>query len=329
MRNTVTSKSHTTRLLRCLWLIVLLVAVAWVVHAQEALAPGKADEVNLRALLSESVRKSDQNWEKMSRHYYDYTFKWRRVSRKRDSKGRLSEESELYEVFVPTARCWTKACRRALVLLEENGKPVPPERIEKERLKAGKEIEKAEREAKESLGAPAAANSGGQNWMRFYVQLKGLMGKGELFILDGQEILDKCDFYNVRRERVMNREMIALDFRPRPESVFGKKNAYMPLVEGRIWIDALDKVFVRLAAWPKGTKFADATSSDDLLKAAALAYDLVRTKEGIWFFRFGRINGEQFPELFPKLKTDFSIEQFDYINFRVEVENSQILAPEK
>ena len=263
----------------------------------------------------------------MSRHYYNYTFKWRRVLRKLGREGALKEESELYEVFIPTAKCWTKDCRRAVVLLEENGKPLPAERIEKERLKVGKKLEEAERKESEQTKAPATAPVS-QNWMRFYVRFNKALGRDLHIVLDGQEILEKCDFSPAGREPVAGREMIALNFRPRANAAFAEKTAYMSRLEGRIWIDAEDKVFTRLAAWPKGTNLGDAVNSGQLLKRAALAYELVRTKEGIWFFSFGRINGAGFSDLFFGLKTDFSVEQFDYVNFRVEVENSKVLAPD-
>lgn len=306
--------------------LLFAVAVSPPVHGQLASEQKEADEADLSALLRESIHRSNQNWEKMSRHYYNYTFKWRRVQRKRVSEGTFQEESELYEVFIPKAECWTKNCRRAVVLLEENGKPRPLERIEKERLQAGRKIEEAEREESKRKGA-AATLPVSQNWMRFNVQSREVFGKGTTVVLDGQEILKTCLLSHPRRERLAGREMIALDFHPRPQATFEEKSAYLPRIEGRIWIDAEDKVFVRLIAWPLGTKFDEAVSSEELLTHAALAYGLVRTKEGIWFFNFGRINGARFPDLFSGLKTDFSIEQFDYVNFKVEVEDSKILAP--
>jgi hypothetical protein len=310
-----------------LYLIILVAAPMLPAYCQEALAQGKGDEGSLSALLQESIRKSNQNWETMSRHYYNYTFKWRRAVRKMEREGKLLEESELYEVFIPTARCWTKDCRRAVVLLEENGKPLPAERIERERLKVGRKLEKAERDEGKQSGASALAPVN-PNWMRFYVHFKEFAGKGAHVVLDGQEILEKCDFSRARRERIAGREMIALDFRPRAGAAFAETTAYMTRAEGRIWIDAEDKVFTRLAVWPQGAKLDETVNSDEVLKRAALGYDLVRTKEGVWFFSFGRINGAQFPDLFPKLKRNFSIEQFNYINFRVEVENSKVVAPE-
>lgn len=44
----------------------------------------------------------------------------------------------------------------------------------------------------------------------------------------------------------------------------------MPLMEGKIWIDATDKVLMRLAAWQKGTKFPENATSDYLFARAAL-----------------------------------------------------------
>jgi hypothetical protein len=294
--------------------------------SRERRAAMEWDEAEIRALLFEGIRRSNQNWEAMSRHYADYSFKWRRALREKDGKGKFKEESELYEVYATSAKCWTKKCRRALVLLEENGKPVAPERLEKERLKVGAQMEKDERGLKESTARSSVNESIGLNWMRFFVSFNHFARKSYRVLLDGQEILEKCEFTSPHREVVAGREMIALEFRPRASSTFRKESDYMAAVEGKIWIDAADKVFVRLAAWPKGTKF-DRPESDYLLEHAALAYDLVRTKEGIWFFKLGRISGAQYSDLFPKLKKDFSIEQFDYTYFKVEVEQSQIEEP--
>jgi hypothetical protein len=328
MKHKVISKVRFRLALRSLCCAFVLLVVSEFAYSQGApTQKWQADETDLRALISESKRKSDQNWEAMSGHYSAYSFKWRRVVREKDGKGKLNEESKLYEVYAPTAGCWTKKCRREVVLLEENGKLVAPERIEKERLKVGEKLEKAEREVQAPAPLPFNAPSN-RNWMRFFVRYNHFAKKDIFYLLDGQEILEKCDFTLARRERIAGRELIALDFRPRAGATFGKSTRYIPQVEGRIWIDAIDKVFVRLAAWPSGKKFEDATS-DHLLENAALAYDLVRTKEGLWFFRLGRINGAQYPELFPKVKKDFLIEQFDYTHFKVEVEKGQVIAPVK
>ena len=102
----------------------------------------------------------------------------------------------------------------------------------------------------------------------------------------------------------------------------------MPQLEGRLWLDAADKVFVRLAAWPKGTRFADA-SADRLLEHAALAYDTVRVREGVWMFRLGRVNGLKYPGLFGEVSDTFSIEIFDYLRFAVEADKVDLKVTDK
>ena len=97
----------------------------------------------------------------------------------------------------------------------------------------------------------------------------------------------------------------------------------MPQAEGKIWIDASDKVLIRLAIWQKGTKFAE-TSSGYLLERAALVRDITRVDEGIWFPRLGRINGLDYPNLFVEMKNDFSIENFDHRRFKTEIKKVKI-----
>ena len=122
--------------------------------------------------------------------------------------------------------------------------------------------------------------------------------------------------------------MIAFDFAPRPGAAFNSQSWFMPLVEGRLWLDAADKVFVRLAAWPKGTRFAEA-GADHLLENAALAYDTVRVKEGVWMFRLGRVNGLKYPGLFGDTSDTFSIEIFDYLRFAVEADKVDLKVVER
>jgi len=306
---------------RCLYLAAFLLAAPSLARAQETSLPKSSEEIDVRALLRESKERSDRNWELMLRRYSDYTLKRRRTIRETDEKGEVKEESQLYEIFIPTNCKERLRCNAVLILLEKDGKPVPPSKIEKARLEAGKRLEQAESEPLNQV----AQQAGGLTWMRFNVNYHHLFGDRRVR-LDGQEILEKCEFSQPRREEIKGRAAIALSFHPRSGAGFSGDTLYMSSIEGKIWIDAEDKVIIRLAAWPKGMKFDD-ESSDYLLKKAALAYDLVRTDEGIWFFRLGRINAGQYSNLFYDEKVDFSVEQFDYVSFRVEVENGQVVSP--
>src|SRR5205823_6007563 len=64
---------------------------------------------------------------------YTYVMKWER--REKDKKGRIKEETRTYEVFAPTLKSGTRS-RSILLVTSKNGVPVPPDELEKERLRA-------------------------------------------------------------------------------------------------------------------------------------------------------------------------------------------------
>ena len=297
-------------------------------HAGRGASQSAAAEVlDVPRLLREGRANTERNWVEYDRRRAEYTFKWRRTLRKSDGKGGVKERSELMELYLPP-RCRAGKCQPVSIKLEEDGRVVAPEKVERERLRAGRRLEKAEREAERDAAANAGKKMAVPYWLQFTYFTKGMIVKDRAVKLDGQEILEKCEFSSPRRERLGGREMIAFDFTPRPGAAFNSQSWFMPLVEGRIWLDAADKVFVRLAAWPKGTRFADATS-DHLLENAALAYDTVRVKEGVWMFRLGRVNGLKYPGLFGDVADAFSIEISDYRRFTVEADKVDLKVVEK
>ncbi len=282
----------------------------------------KQDSVDIPTLLRDVKQKSDENWWKVITEYPNYTYKWRKVWRKADKNGETEEKSELYELFFPT-KCPVKKCRSVFVLFAENGKSISTEKIEKQRAKAGEKLERIEGDAR---AQPLSSNQNlPLHWMKFgyYVRRPFSNEQKIIVLIDGQEVLEKCEFFAPTRELINGRETIVLSFRPRADAVFSEETKYMPQTEGKVWIDAADKVFTQLAIWQKGTKFAETTSSY-LLDHAALARDMTRTKEGIWFPRLGRINGLDYPNLFTEMKIDFSIENFDHHYFKTEVKAVEI-----
>jgi hypothetical protein len=284
-------------------------------------------EIDITALLGEARHKSDENWRKMIVAYPDYTFKWRKIWREADKEGKVKEKSELAELFYPS-KCRVKKCRSVNIELEKDGKPVSAEKIERERIKTGEKLERQENE-KEAQTLPLKRDYP-LNWMRFaYYIHRPFESEPKIIIkIDGQEILEKCEFYSPERERVNGREAISLKFRPRSDAAFDEESKYARAVEGKIWIDAEDKVFFRLLMWQKETKFEKETS-DYLFENAALAYDLTRTKEGIWFHRLGRIDGLKNPFLAPQMKGDFSIENFDHHYFQTEIKTVEVNSPKQ
>lgn len=291
-----------------------LAALAWPLPAaaQERAAVG----ADVQAIVAEARMRSDRNWSEVHTRRPEYTFKWRKSYREKDGKGRVKERSELAELFVP--RCPPGACRPAWIVLERDGRPVAADKVERERRRAGERLEKEERRGRVE-SAEGGAGRPRTNWLQFTYFTKGMFVEDRSVKIDGPEILEKCELTYAGREEVRGREMIVLDFRPRRGVVFEGPSRFTSALEGRLWIDAADMLFARLAAWPKGAAPASA-SSDELLREAALAYDMVRTKEGVWFTALGRVNGLKYPGLFDGVDTDFSIESFDYARFAVDAD---------
>ncbi|MGH9946829.1 MAG: hypothetical protein ACRD6X_06505 [Pyrinomonadaceae bacterium] len=282
----------------------------------------KQDSIDIPTVLREVQQKSDENWRKVIVEYPHYTYKWRKVWRTAGKNGRTEEKSELYELFNPT-KCPVKKCRGVNILLAEDGKPLAAEKIEKQRIKAGEKLERIEGNTR------AQALPSNQDfpleWMRFSYSIRPLFSSEarQIVLIDGQEVLEKCEFFGPTHDLINGRKTIVLSFQPRADAVFGTTTIYMPQTEGKIWIDAADKVLIRLAIWQKGTKFAETTSSY-LFEHAALARDMTRTQEGVWFPRLGRINGLNYPNLFTEMKSDFSIENFDHHYFKTEIQTIEI-----
>lgn len=198
--------------------------------------------------------------------------------------------------------------------------------MEKERIKAGEKLEKLEND-KQALPYPQKREFP-IDWMRFtHFRGRPLSNEYEIIIkLDGQEILEKCEFFSPEKELINGREAISLKFRPRADAVFGKETNYIRNAEGKIWIDAGDKVIFRLLIWQKDAKFEKETG-DYLLEHAATVYDMTRTAENIWFFRFGEFRGLKNSPLLGQMKDDFSIEHFDHHFFKTEIKEVEIKNP--
>lgn len=297
------------------------------IFVASSFALAQNSEIDISALLKEAKQKTGENWQKMLESFPNYSYKWRRAWRAADKKGKIVERSDLYEIFLPL-KCRDTKCRAVSILLAEDGKAVPAEKIEKERIKAGEKLEKLENDS-EAQAYPRRREFP-LDWMRFsHFRRRPLSDEIDIIVkIDGQEILEKCEFFSPARELVNGREAISLKFGARSGAVFSKETNYVKNSEGKIWIDAADKVIFRLAVWQKGTKFENETS-DHLLGKAPAVYDMTRTAESLWFFRFGEFRGLKNSSFLTEMKDDFSIENFDYRFFKTEIKQVETNKPLK
>ncbi len=142
------------------------------------------------------------------------------------------------------------------------------------------------------------------------------------------EVIEQCEFDDPRNEKIEGREAVSLRFRPRPGSIFSEESKFLPQFEGRIWIDAADRMICRLTAYPRGTEFEQKTS-DHLLENAALAFDNTKTKEGVWVACYYRINGLKYHGSLLWHTEDLLVEYFDFKYFKTDSEKEKIIAPDK
>lgn len=306
----------------------LIISFIFILTAAASAFSQVKDSIDIPKLLNEVKIRSDENRRKVNAETINHTYKARRILREVDKKSQIKETSQLYEMYFPV-KCPVKKCRIVYVLLEKDGKPLSADKIEKSRAAASERIQdwEADKKARELAAEPPPTKL---VWMKFgyYVRQPDSKIYKTVVWLDGQEILEKCEFFAPTRETINGREAIGLSFRPRADAVFPRETEYMPQAEGKIWIDAADKVLIQTAVWPKGTNFKE-TTSNYLLEHAALALDLTRTAEGVWFDRFGRINALAYPKLFAEMKSDYILENFDYHRFNTEIENVEIDEPGK
>jgi hypothetical protein len=261
--------------------------------------------------ISKLIREVKYNTEEQSilslRGITDYSYKWRKVLRRTKSDGTAQVKSETYEVYLP--RYWGKKMKGAKVLLEKDGEYVAKEKVEKNRLKARKKMEK-----KNKSSGFFAYNQGPPEWGHFSAWKRGMWGARAVGF-DAQKVLRYCDLHSQQQETVAGREMITVNFSGCTNFFYNQFTKVTPQLEGKIWIDADDKVFARIAVWPKGMKIDD-RGGDNLFKSAPMVFGSTRVDEGFWFWNYGRINCQLIPDICTPMEEDYSIEVFDYMSLK-------------
>jgi len=279
---------------------------------------------DIEQLLRESQVTGREGLQKYLDEAGNYTYKWRKIVRRKDSNHKLREESEVYEVYPPALRHKVKMNRgRLAALIEKNGKPVPADRIEKDRLKIGKRLESYQTDDQRSKEPRPEITCG--SCLQFSVWQKTPMTSRSVAV-SSDELIEKCDFEQVGREKVNGRQAIRLHFRPKPGAQFGDETGYLAGFEGEVWIDEKDRLMIRLTASPQGVKF-ERSDSAYLLENAAVVIDRARLGDGVWTIRLGRFDGIKYAGKLLWLDEEFSIEWFDHKRYQVDSEKEIINKP--
>jgi hypothetical protein len=154
---------------------------------------------------------------------------------------------------------------------------------------------------------------------------------GGQITLSISDFLCAGEFSNPQRGMVNGREAIILDFRPRAGySPPNRDKESMAKLQGRVWIDATDRIVSRLEAWPvldnNGQGIAEVQRNPT---EVVLTYEQVRLTDGTWMHALTRINTTNHPKLFNWVTLEFQEVFTDYQRFTSEVEGYQIGKPEQ
>jgi len=285
-----------------------------------------ADPVDVPALVKEALCKGTGDM------LNEYTYVTTTRKREQEKKGKIKEESTVYEAFFPTLKSGMHT-RGVLVVTSRNGVPVPPQELEKDRQRAAERLEKEEEKIARTTPAVIEQDSKPRVGMLPLGTYTGTGINREAFGMrrGGADLaiptfLKTCDLKLVRREQVEGRETLIFSFTPRPDAQFSENEKYISQLGGEIWIDAKDRIVVRLIGWPVNMPSAKTLSGE---KPAAVLVEMMRLpKQGIWLPRTTRINGADYPRLFDGISADTTSTYSDYIRFSTEIKDVKVGTPD-
>lgn len=277
--------------------------------AQRAAAEVRAAAINIPDFLAEVGR----NGIALHRHLLNFTYQHRKVLHVLDDLGRpTQEEFTDYEAYPVRGR-------HVLIKTAIRGKALPAWEIESERKRAGEELMHAESDAtgRGEVGYVTAGVSGSHR------------GKAAGFVVDPAAFLRACDFFDPRIDTLQGREMIVLDFTPRLGADLPVTKSFVSKLAGTIWIDAIDKVIVRIEARNLLPGLDKNGKPLPVSPHPKLVYQQTRQPSGDWFPQVIRVNTAGDPSAFYGLHWDVVFEFKDYRQFNTTGEETRILSPEK
>ncbi len=266
------------------------------------------------------IRDSDRLGTAMHLRLPEYTYLQTRLSREFDQRGKLVERVSVYEAYPIKV---LGHHRHVISLISEDGAPVSPKRLKKERQQAAKEIETAEREiALQASGAPAA---GAEKYVAAGI---GVSQAGGGVWIGVSQFLRQCRFGAPRYDRLVDRDVIALDIQSCASNANAPRELYLAEMAGVVWIDAADKVVARLEAWPRRAATGQDSPSAPP-EAETIVYEQMRLPNGLWVPKRIRLNAIGKAALFNGTDKDMTFEFSHYQRFETEVKDLQqmILKP--
>jgi hypothetical protein len=289
-------------------------AKAQVAYATRIVAVDSARLPDLSSLdIPLLIRDSDRLGTAMHLQLPEYTYLQTRVSREHDQRGKLVEHVSAYEAYPLNV---LERHHHVISLISENGAPLSPKRLKKERQQAAKEIETAERDS--ALQGGGAREAGAKKYVAAGI---GMSQAGDGVWIGVSQFLRQCRFGEPRYDRLADRDMIALNIHSCACNASVPREQYLDRMAGVVWIDAADKVVARLEAWPafKTEQEISSTPPDE----ETIVYEQMRLPNGLWVPKRIRLNAIGKAALFNGTNKDMTFEFSNYQRFSTEVDDLQ------
>src|SRR5262245_47341742 len=259
------------------------------------------------------IRESDRLGAAMHLRLPEYTYLQTRVSRELDQRGKLFESVSAYEAY-PIIVLGNR--RHIISLISEDGAPVSPKRLKKERLQVAKELETAEHES--AFQADSAPTAGAEKYVSAGI---GVSQIGDGVWIGVSQFLRQCRFGAPRYDRLTDRLRIALNIHSCAGELSDPRGRYLAGMAGVVWIDAADKVVARLEAWPASETEQDIPSAPR--NAETIVYEQMRLPNGLWVPKRIRLNAIGKGALFNGTDKDMTFKFSQYQRFNIEIKDIQ------
>ncbi len=254
----------------------------------------------IELLPASLIEETEKNGATMSQRLGEYTYSLRKVRRTFDKKGRLrAEEFKDYEAYPVKGQ-------HALVQMSANGTRTTIDRVEIDRKQATEALIKNEEEKQKAANDAVKKQAG-----YWGASVEGFVQGKQIYLsINPAHFFRASEFSAPRLVLLDGRETIVLDYRPRADAQLSLEKDWVQKMEGSIWIDATDKVLIRIEGQAQsGTANAIAVTQH----LPNLVYQQQRISPGLWAPALIRLNSSGDASLFRGLNNDV---WFEFGNFK-------------
>ena len=260
--------------------------------------------------INELLNEANKNGVALHQKLLGFTYQLRKVQHTLNEEGKPTKEDfQDYEAYPVRGR-------HVLIKIADNGKKLADWEIEQGRKQAGGELERAETDKVTEIKSYLTAAVTGS-----------YRGKYAGLLIDPTAFLQACEFTDPRTEKLTGREMIALDFIPRIGTKLPIAKAFVANLIGTIWIDAADKIIVRIEAKNIMPGLDKTGKPLRLSPAPKLVYQQTKLPSGEWFPAVIRMNADGDGSAFYGLNWDVVFEFTGYQQFNTISEKEKLIAP--